>query len=289
MSDFQNPQSAPASAPEPMTAREADLLLALRQDWIAVTERMPEPGGLYLVSSTWGVRPAYRHEPQWAGGCFQEAVSNTDEGDHGFEGFCTGPFHVTHWMPLPQPAGSNTPAAANAGGLSAPDVSRFATYAEWNSAVTAWGLSAWDRRMGDTPAAADAVAVPDVWAAKGMTVRHIRTGGLYVVQGLAQAKINEQWREVVIYKAASDDRVFVREVGPFGVNFEQVEGDRAPATSAGDLYVPPHHILVAAGFIKAGGESFDGFSTKAINAAKRLALVLHEDDRAAAKGAGGLS
>lgn len=71
--------------------------------WVSVKDGLPEPG-LCLVSSTWGVRPAYRRDPQWPGGCFQEAMTSTDEGDYGFDSFCTGPFRVTHWMPMPDAA-----------------------------------------------------------------------------------------------------------------------------------------------------------------------------------------
>lgn len=82
----------------------------------------------------------------------------------------------------------------------------------------------------------------EVWAAKGMTVRHIKTGRLYIVLELAQAKMNGRWCEVVSYRSTSDNRVFVREVEPFCVKFEQVDSYTPSRTNAVNL--PDDWVLV---------------------------------------------
>lgn len=102
---------APSDLPHPAKMRwMADYFLknyrptavgAAGQGWISVEDRLPEPGGLYLVDSTWGGLPAWRHRPEWADGCFQEAISNTDEGDFDWNKENHGAFRVTHWMPMP--------------------------------------------------------------------------------------------------------------------------------------------------------------------------------------------
>ena len=75
--------------------------------------------------------------------------------------------------------------------------------------------------------------------------------------------------------------------GDFAYHLARWLAKRAPAVGAGDLSVPAGHLLVGPGFIKAGGESFDGFSNKAVSAAQRLGSILDADNRAAAKGAAG--
>ncbi len=68
------------------------------------------------------------------------------------------------------------------------------------------------------------------WSAEvGMLVRHIRTGNLYQITALAKCKINEQWTPVVVYRATNAE-TFVRETGPFHINFECAEA--APTTEA---------------------------------------------------------
>lgn len=88
-----------------------------------------------LVDSTWGVRLAYCHEPRWANGCFQDALSRSDEGMTDFDGHCKGVFKVNRWMPLPS---VNLP-TANATRQSSADAVDAARYrwlrqcgAEWD-------------------------------------------------------------------------------------------------------------------------------------------------------------
>lgn len=62
----------------------------------------------------------------------------------------------------------------------------------------------------------------------GMRVRHIRTGGIYdVFETNALVKINDEWKEAVIYVALTQDEqidkskpTFVRELAAFCQNFE---------------------------------------------------------------------
>lgn len=97
-------------------------------------------------------------------------------------------------------------------------------------------LSAVIRGMKDAVhAAANGEELAEVWARKGMTVRHIRTDDLYIVLELAEAEINEQLCETVVFRSTVDDRVFVREAGPFCANFEQVGGSIAAGASADGL------------------------------------------------------
>ena len=104
---------------------------------------------------------------------------------------------------------------------------RDLSYEELASAIRAMKTS--------VPAPTYGGELTEVWAAKDMTVRHISTGALYIVLELAQAKINEQWREVVIYKTASDAHIFVQEVDRFCANFALVEGDTSNAIRATGL------------------------------------------------------
>lgn len=77
--------------------------------WVSVEERLPEAdAGPYLVASSWGVRVAYKHPPEWADGRFQDAITNCDEFDMNRDVSSTRMFVVTHWMPLP-PAPVVTP------------------------------------------------------------------------------------------------------------------------------------------------------------------------------------
>lgn len=75
----------------------------------------------------------------------------------------------------------------------------------------------------------------EVWVEKGMEVRHIRTGHRYIVLDLAQAELNEQSREAVVFKSAGDGRVFVRETGTFCASFEKVDGSISATNDAADL------------------------------------------------------
>lgn len=86
------------------TANPAAILSLIAQvealtvpQWISVQDRLPDPG-MCIAFSNWGVRSAYRHDPQWAGGCFQDSMESADEGMYGNG---PGPYKVTHWMPLP--------------------------------------------------------------------------------------------------------------------------------------------------------------------------------------------
>lgn len=54
-----------------------------------------------------------------------------------------------------------------------------------------------------------------------MIARHIRTGGLYEVQGHGEAKINDKWVPVIIYTPIDDRKgTYVRETEMFRQNFE---------------------------------------------------------------------
>jgi len=83
------------------------------KEWISVTDKLPDPNGTYLVASNWGVRAAYLHDPAWAQGCWQDALSKTDEGEMDFDYKQKGRFKVTHWMPLPD--APSHPSEAKAG------------------------------------------------------------------------------------------------------------------------------------------------------------------------------
>ena len=74
--------------------QQNDNCAAIAQQWISVTERLPEVGGTYLVYTNRGsvyashfyekkvFRDDYVREPQWSQ---------------------RGKMKVTHWMPLPEP------------------------------------------------------------------------------------------------------------------------------------------------------------------------------------------
>ena len=90
--------STPSTDGLNMSTKPQNVDISQADGWISVETRMPEPG-LYLVNSSWGVRPAYKHDPQWADG-FQDAINKADEGTTDFDGKFKGVFRVTHWMPM---------------------------------------------------------------------------------------------------------------------------------------------------------------------------------------------
>ena len=61
------------------------------QQWIPVTERLPEDNGRYLCNVKSFAFP----------GCFYQAILQCDK--HGFKEGNIYTDDVTHWMPLPQP------------------------------------------------------------------------------------------------------------------------------------------------------------------------------------------
>lgn len=122
----------------------------------------------------------------------------------------------------------------------------------------------------DAAPAAGAASI-ELWAEPNMTARHIRTGGLYTVQGFAKCKINEVWQPVVIYRACDRDEVFARETEPFCRNFERVAETKIPAQTA-SIDTPEFRVALA---VCTGHLDYYQDSEHEVVRQSRAALIAH--------------